>query len=313
MKKLEQVTHDLHQVADQLIDLKKQAKQLSYYREQKDKVSQELMDLEKQLIKEEKDVDKLHKLSFSNLFHSLINNKAEVLDKEVEEVMALKSKIDLLTLDLEASQDEIERLETTPSKIQTLEASYQALLDEKAQHIKTGSQGQILVDLEEASHHEKVMIREIKEAYDLGIIGLDQAKQVAKSFEKALDWGTLDMLGGGILSSMAKKSHIDEAQSMINRLNVTMKDLHNELGDVGTYQEIGINIDQFTASLDIFFDNIFVDWSVQDKIKKASRETDHLIEDLRSLLSDLEGRLSLSKERVIQLELDIEEFVTSYV
>ncbi len=59
-------------------------------------MSMQLETLEKNFAKEEKDVEKLKSMTFTNFLHTLLNDKPETIQKEELEAMAAKEKLDQL-------------------------------------------------------------------------------------------------------------------------------------------------------------------------------------------------------------------------
>ncbi|WP_286909417.1 hypothetical protein [Clostridium sp. UBA1652] len=95
---------------------------------------------------------------------------------------------------------------------------------------------------------------------------LEEAK---KEFESAKSWGTLDMFGGGVMSSMIKRGHIENANRVLNEVQYLVKSFKKELNDVNISLDMKYVSGDFSDMTDIFFDNFFSDIMVQDKINNA--------------------------------------------
>ena len=102
---------------------------------------------------------------------------------------------------------------------------------------------------------------------------------------------------------MAKYDHIDNAQDEFNNLAVQLKQLQKELKDVDILDNsIAIGIDSTTRVFDFWFDNIFTDLNVREKICSD-------IEELSSLLNKIEAitaKLQRNKKAVLN-ELSAKE------
>ncbi|MBQ5584623.1 MAG: hypothetical protein IIU74_07815, partial [Ruminiclostridium sp.] len=166
---------------------------------------------EAQMKQEQADVDKLEGRSLSAFFAGLRGNKEERLDKERQEARAARVKYDMAVLernqievDLRCRKEELAQLETIP-------AQREALLAKWAQAVKAmgGPAGQLILDLEERVAWCEGQRREISEAMAAGHAALTAADDILQSLSTAEDWGTMDLFGGGLLSSMFKHEAID--------------------------------------------------------------------------------------------------------
>ena len=116
--------------------------------------------------------------------------------------------------------------------------------------------------------------KEIREAIDAGNQALDMTERVLKELGSAEDWGTFDVFGGGLLSDLQKHSHLDSAQEMIEDLQERLRRFRTELSDVNMENraELQVNIQGFLRFADYFFDNIFTDWTVLNRISESKRQ-----------------------------------------
>ena len=78
------------------------------------------------------------------------------------------------------------------------------------------------------------------------------------------------MLGGGLLATAAKHSHMDEARDAAYHIQNLLLRFRRELADVqglsGTLVE---EVGSFETFADYFFDGLIVDWVVQSKIDRS--------------------------------------------
>ncbi len=124
-----------------------------------------------------------------------------------------------------------------------------------------------------------------------------QAGRKAKhSLEKALsyindakNWGFFDMLGGGMISSVLKRSKMQDAKKYMEQAKFELELFSEELEDVGSEFDIDLDVDNFLGIADIVFDNIFVDFMVQQKIDKAKQSIEDLIYEIDQILYSLEN------------------------
>lgn len=82
-------------------------------------------------------------------------------------------------------------------------------------------------------------LRELEEAIGAGNAALQQASVVLDSLSSAAGWGTWDLLGGGLISDLAKYSHLDNAQQNIQQLQALLSRFRTELADVHMAPQLG--------------------------------------------------------------------------
>ena len=123
-----------------------------------------------------------------------------------------------------------------------------------------------------AAHAERVEVREALEAGAAAAQALAAAHQVLGSAD---GWATYDtFFGGGMLTDMMKYDRMDRAQQLLHHADQAVRRLTRELADVGMQPVVaGLQVDGFTRAFDIWFDNIFTDWSVKARIGDAARQT----------------------------------------
>ena len=132
-------------------------------------------------------------------------------------------------------------------------------------------------------------IREIDEAIRAGERALDSLREAKNQLNSARNWGIYDMIGGGLISSMIKHSKIDQANEWMDQANRDLRCFAKELRDVdedGLYVQAG----SMASTLDIFFDNVFSDFIVQNRINEARAEIDRMIGRIERTIWDLKNR-----------------------
>ena len=145
----------------------------------------------------------------------------------------------------------------------------------------------------------KLRRREIREAVQAGNTALKQAGAVLESLDSARGWSTMDLVGGGIWSDLAKYDHLDEAQEQVEQLQVDLRRFKTELADVEINAEIQVTIEGFLRFADFFFDNLFTDWEVRDRIDQSIdqvRDTKRQIQRVLDKLERMEGSIKAQLE-----------------
>ncbi len=131
--------------------------------------------------------------------------------------------------------------------------------------------------------------REVDEAIRAGERALDSLREAKAKLDSARNWGIYDIIGGGMLSSMVKHSKMSSANEWVEQANRDLKRFAKELRDVdedGLYVQAG----NLASTMDIFFDNVFSDFIVQNRINEARGEIDRMIDRIERAVWDLKNR-----------------------
>ena len=74
--------------------------------------------------------------------------------------------------------------------------------------------------------------RELREAKLAGQEALDYLNRAADSLQSAGNWGVVDMLGGGLISTFVKHSKMNDAEELVQQARSALKRFQKELMDV---------------------------------------------------------------------------------
>lgn len=131
------------------------------------------------------------------------------------------------------------------------------------------------------------MNKEVNEAImacDNALYHLNEANNYLNS---AGNWGILDIFGGGLISTFAKHSKMNNAQNEIQNAKNAVQILKRELQDVGRFEEINIETGDFISFADFFFDRFVADWLVQSRIRKAQEQINSAIYQIQNIKNQL--------------------------
>ena len=268
---------------------------------QRKTVAQRVRQLEKVKQSEQADVDRLERGSLAAFFYQVVGRMDEKLDKEQQEAYAARGRYDAAARELASIDADLARLEARLKGLSGCEQRYQDALMERFREIKETNSpaAQELMESESRVVELKLRRREIREAVQAGNTALKQAGAVLESLDSARGWSTMDLVGGGIWSDLAKYDHLDEAQEQVEQLQVDLRRFKTELADVEINADIQVTIEGFLRFADFFFDNLFTDWEVRDRIDQSIdqvRDTKRQIQRVLDKLERMEGSIKAQLE-----------------
>lgn len=136
---------------------------------------------------------------------------------------------------------------------------------------------------------DELQRREIAEAIAAGEQALRSLRAAQDKLDSASNWGIFDMLGGGLISSMVKHSRMEEANQYLTAAKETIAVFERELEDVSGMGQLEVDVGGFLSFADLFLDNIFVDYMVQNKISEAKEQVQEAIRQVETVLRRLRG------------------------
>mgnify|MGYP005769914751 FL=1 len=248
-------------------------------------------ELEKVKRKEQDDVDRLNARSLTAFFYRATGKMGEKLTKEEAEAYAAAVKYDAAKNELQAVNNDIEYCQRRLSDLQDCEQQYERVLKEKTEQIKQSGvpeAGRIMQIENEIAFLENQQ-KEIQEAINAGNQAFYISRKILEDLNSAKNWSTFDLMGGGLIADMAKYDKLNKVQDQIQDLQNALRGFRTELADVterisgNLYVEIG----DFLHFADYFFDGLFTDWMVYDKINDSRNRTMQTSDQIQKILGQL--------------------------
>ena len=262
--------------------------------------------------KEQEDVEKLEGRSLANYFYKVIGKLDDKLDQERKEAYAAKVKLDAAERELAGIESDIKEIQEQITDVLVSEARYKDYLELKRRQLKeSGTQvADQILSMEERIAALQAQKQEIKEAISAGYSARSTADRILSELEDADGWNTWDMFGGGgIITHMAKHSHLDEAQDLVSDLQSKLRRFKTELADIQITANMQVNVDGFLRFADYFFDGLFADWAVGDKINQSMNSVSSTKSQISRTLDKLNSMEQAADRGIASLKQQLDELI----
>ena len=262
--------------------------------------------------KEQEDVERLEGRSLANYFYQVIGKLDDKLDQERKEAYAAKVKLDAAERELAGIESDIKEMQEQITDVLVAETRYKDALELKRRQLKdSGTQvADQILSMEERIAALQAQKQEIKEAISAGYSARSTADRILSELEDADGWNTWDILGGGgIITHMAKHSHLDEAQDLVQELQSQLRRFKTELADIQISANMQVNIDGFLRFADYFFDGLFADWAVGDKISQSMNSVSSTKSQISRTLDKLNSMEQVADRCIESLKQQLDELI----
>ncbi|SEN94512.1 hypothetical protein SAMN05192533_12921 [Mesobacillus persicus] len=269
-------------------------------------------DFKRQLLQEEEDVERLEGFTLTNIFYTITGRKLEKLDKEQQEVLAVKLKYKEALETIEDVEKEIQAYKEQLGHVADAEYKYKEILKTKEQliHDTKSIWSEELYVLTELEAELSSNLKEYQEAIEAGEKSLVTLNDAIQSLDSAKGWSTFDMFGGGLISTAVKHSHMDEAKGHIHRVQKQLRYFQDELLDIENHYKTNLEVDGLLTFADYFFDGLIFDWFVHgqitdcyEQVMKTKNDVSEMVTKLKEQNEDLSKELlNIKEERKKLLE-----------
>lgn len=303
-RKLEEVQEKIHrlQKVDSILqDLRKDKKELSH----------KVFELKQVLDKENLDVEKLNTTSILSIFYSVTGKLEDKKEKEQREALSAKLKYDQANYDLESIKTEISKLIEERESYKNCTYEYKNLYDEKKNLLIESDEASAnkILEITKKIEDSKRNLKELREALSAGRSAVNSLDSALKSLSSAKGWGTWDLLGGGLISDLAKHSHIDNAMSEVEQAHQNLRRFKSELADVRINYDIRFETDGFGKFADFFFDGLIADWYMQSKINNSYESVSNVKNQVTSTIYKLQQMESHEKSHLEKMENELKNII----
>ena len=261
---------------------------------------------------EQADVEKLEGRSLANYFFQVVGKLDDKLTKERQEAYAARVKLDAAEREMAAIEADIADIHSQLANIRLAQEQYDAALAQKRRDLTSSDtpEGQKIRDMEQQVAVLQSYAREIREAINAGSSARGTADQILRELDSAQNWNTWDMFGGsGIITHMAKHGHLDSAQDLTEELQRKLRRFKTELADIQITADTQVNIDGFLRFADYFFDGLFADWAVGNRISESISSVTATRSKISSTITKLEAMESKTRQEIERLKTELDSFI----
>ena len=135
------------------------------------------------------------------------------------------------------------------------------------------------------------MQKELREAIAAADAALESLERARASLRSARNWGIYDILGGGFISGLVKRSRMRSAGEEMEAARRELSRFRRELEDVDRIIDPGFKNFDLGAFGDLFMDGFLFDLIAQGKISDAREQVEKAIAEVRRIRSRLAQRL----------------------
>lgn len=213
--------------------------------------------------------------------------KLEVCRMMADEAAA---KYDTAIHALMENTDQIHKLERQVSNGHQARLKLDSLIAQKAALIQQtgGDLAQALADLDNRLYTLSQRRTELDQAVQAGRGALATIDSIIDKLQNAQNWGTFDIVGGGLITDIAKHSNLDDASQLTYTLQKQIHAFQKELSDISIHADFSIEVSDFMKFADFAFDGLIADWLVLDKINSSLSQATHTRNQIASAIHMLE-------------------------
>jgi len=264
--------------------------------------------------KEQTDVDRLEGRTLTRLWYCITGKTDEKLSREKEEALAAAAKYDAAKAESDALSEQIGRFQNELSRLMSCENRYAEKLKAKRNTIRAeyenGASGyDEFIRLDDSVSENARKLRELDEAISAGESARSVAERAVSHLESAEGFASWDVFGGGLIADMAKHEKIDEAQCLIETLQIRLSSFRCELTDIDITADISISIDDTLKFADFFFDGLIADIMVSDRISKALENVRRTKSQVAGMVNSLQNMKSAIEREYERDKARLEEMV----
>jgi chromosome segregation ATPase len=281
-----------------------------------DQLDSELEALQSQYQLEQKDVGRLEHLSLSRVLVTLRGSHDEALAREQAEANAVRlrladaqARLDAVRAEHQAALSQADRLASAP-------AAYTALLAEKERHLTESDDPRraTLLNLADERGRLTAELGEMQAAMQAAGAARQALSAVEDRLGSASSWNTYDtFFRGGMIATAMEHSRLDDAAQAAAEADRRMAVLRTDLTELDQVAETSpmITLSSATRFMDLWFNNIFTDLAVRDRIKQGQQNVAQSLQMVSAVEERLKAQLAQVQSRLTEIEAQRRNLLTA--
>lgn len=256
---------------------------------------------------EERDVHKLENLSLTKILSYLRGSHDDDVARETAEHEAAQYEYRTRQARAEADQRNVDHLRGRLDELGDVTARHARAMTAKEQWLH-GNGAPVSARLSEIAERRGRLtaeLGEIGEAQHAGKQALADLRTAAERIDSARSWSAYDTwFDGGMFASMIKHDRLDEVAVCLRSADRELRTFTTELADVHMQGVQLLELDSFTRTLDVWFDNFFTDFMVRDQIIEAQEKVAQAIDGVQAVLNRLDERRQQQSGELARLQAE---------
>ena len=310
-----QLQQQIFDTIQEMVQMERVDEQLKVTKKELKHAYREHDDLDKEIRKGLKDIEKLEGLSTKAIFHKILGSKEKQLEKERQDYLELSLKEEDTKNSIKLLEYEVNLLEAKLGSKEKLKKQLELLKQKReAEIIKTNpSLRAKLMDISqelESNYQYKV---ELNEAIEVGEVCYSLVKQVIGHLTKVRNWGQWPGRSRrrSNMTRYAQRDAIDRARNLSFQIKHHLNLFSNELKDLGKRIPFNTDTSKFSDFSDFFFNNIITDWILQQQLTNALGSAKNLKDNLEGFISKLKKEFNKIDSTISKLNDHRDQVLTS--
>ena len=267
-------------------------------RAQRKQLEEKMLELSVEHNREVQDVQDLKGLTMTSILSSLSGTKQKNLEKEQREAEEAALQLEEAQKVLEQVEKELQTVDQEVRRLRGSKEKYETALKEKAAQMEAAGVQTGFSDLEEKLGNLETESIEVTDVLQLGNALRWQLHHIMEILQSARNWGRMDLIGGGSISSALKRERMEETRKALAELDVILGYFRKKFRETPvvskiSYEEWGNDL--FVA--DFLLDGFVIDALVQVDIVDCQAEMERLYEQTEMICKSLRQRAESIREQ----------------
>ena len=264
---------------------------------------------------EEKDVERLERLSLTHVLAVLHGSRQDVLAREKAEAEAARYQVAQAQQRLDAVRAELSSMGERQARLAGAPKAYADALAAKEEYLTDSAdpRGARLLALAEERGQLTAELSELRRASGDAGAAAQALTEVQDRLGTLASWPTFDTYSDyGVAANAVKHNRIDQAAQAARTAHQRLAALRADLAELGGYQPTAPQLEIIAGIrfADIFLNNIFTDLTVGRQIREAQDNVDRSVQQVRALRDRLRDQIGTITGRLDAMDPERRQLLT---